>query len=432
MLNPFSHLDSKTICSAAEQFATPFYLYEERAIVDKCHLLLDMPHPYGLTVRYAIKANPTRALLALIGKEGLSFDASSTNEALRAHRAGIAYSDIMLTSQEVPQGEALTLLQQMMQSGLKYTVSSLQQLKNIAKLPNISGTRLAIRVHPGIGSGESASRNTGDSYACFGVHRDDLATAISYAWAMNLIFDKIHCHIGSGADMTIWQDNIDRQLQLVAEHFPHAHSVSFGGGLAEARMPAETAADIMVLGAYAKERLLHFYRQTGRKLHMEIEPGTFIIANAGYVVTRVIDIKKTGRDGLNFIVCDGGMDLNTRPLLYASQHPFYVVSQSGELLFSEFYNEASTAYSAVVVGSCCESGDSQTLNLYGQNMPRSIAEPCIGDYLVIGGCGAYCSSMSLHGYNSHPQAAELLLTSRGELCEIRARQTLEQLLVNEK
>jgi len=84
-LNKFSNIDSTVIQKAAEQFSTPFYLYDEKAIVDKCKSLLEMPNAYGLTVRYAMKANSTKALLKIIYNQGLKIDASSLNEARRAH-----------------------------------------------------------------------------------------------------------------------------------------------------------------------------------------------------------------------------------------------------------------------------------------------------------------------------------------------------------
>ena len=141
--------------------------------------------------------------------------------------------------------------------------------------------------------------------------------------------------------------------------------------------------------------------------------------------------KQTGADGLNFLVLDGGMELNARPLLYAAKHPFYVISRDGNLLYSEFGEKCDNGFQAVLVGKCCESGDSQCLNSDGLNIPREISEPEIGDFVLIGGAGAYCSSMSLMNYNSHVQVPEVLYTSDYELKEIRSKQTLEQLISNE-
>jgi diaminopimelate decarboxylase len=84
-----------------------------------------------------------------------------------------------------------------------------------------------------------------------------------------------------------------------------------------------------------------------------------------------------------------------------------------------------------VVGRCCESGDSQSLDQKGHIVPRMIADPQIGDYVVIGGAGAYCASMSLHNYNSLTQAPEVLVRSGGRIKLIRRPQSIDQLLANE-
>jgi diaminopimelate decarboxylase len=146
----------------------------------------------------------------------------------------------------------------------------------------------------------------------------------------------------------------------------------------------------------------------------------------------VLDIKSSGPDGFDFLILNAGMEANTRPLLYGSRHPFYVISTRGELLSSEFDLESATnSLNAVVVGRCCESGDSQTLDDHGHVLPRKLGNPRPGDYVVIGGTGAYCSSMTLINYNSYLQAPEVLLHSDGETSLIRKPQTFEQIVVNE-
>ena len=428
-LNGFSNIDPKTVAQTAEAYGTPVYLYDESLILKKCADCMSMPNAFGLTVRYAMKANSNRTVLKLVYGAGLHLDASSLNEVRRAHLAGIPYGKIMLTTQEVYDGLERECLYGMLQGGLRYNVCSLRQLQSIAEFASLNGIEPGIRVHPGIGSGESATRNTGDDYACFGVHLSDIEEAIRYAGEKGLKFRHIHEHIGSGADSEVWRENIDLELSIIEEYFPDAESVCFGGGLKEARMPDEHPADIDLLGNYAKTRIEGFYTRTGRKLSMEIEPGTYIAANSGYAVTRVMDKKTTSKS--NFIIVDGGMELNSRPLLYGSRHPVYVISGDGsEVRFSEFHS-FSGDFSAVVAGKCCESGDCQTLAPEGHSVPREMAEPDIGDLVVIGGTGAYCSSMAPFNYNSHTQIPEVLYTAAGRLELIRKRQTLEQVLVNE-
>ena len=467
VLNGFTKITAQDAARAADEFGTPLYVYDEEMIKDRCRECLNMPNPYGLTVRYAMKANSNRAILKLISGAGLHIDASSLGEVIRANLAGIPLENIRLTTQEVPLGENREKLEQLMLSGLNYNICSMRQLHLIADFAAANKLEIGIRVHPGVGAGESSTRNTGDEYACFGVHRSDLSEAVRFAGEKGLIFKHIHEHIGSGGDPEKWRENIDIQLSIVEEHFPDATLVCFGGGLKEARMPFETKADVNMLGIYAKERIEQYYEKTGVKLQMEIEPGTYIVANAGYAITRVMDKKKTAR--ANFIVIDGSMEINSRPLLYGSVHPIYVVSADGRLMSSEFsgssesvatdgtaadntitgadtakmtgaaaatditdaHNAANGIYKAVVAGKCCESGDCQTLDSDGNAIQRQMAEPEIEDIAIIGGTGAYCSSMAPFNYNSHVQAPEVLFTTDGRLELIRRRQTLEQMLENE-
>jgi len=417
----------------AGQYPTPLYVYDEGSIVERCREVLSMPNAFGLRVAFAMKANSSRAILQLIHAQGVGIDASSLNEARRAHLAGIPLSHITLTSQEVQTGADRSDLESMMLGGLRYNVCSLRQLALVADFAAANRLALSMRVHPGEGSGESVTRNTGDKYSCFGVHLSDMEEAQRVAREKGVVFDSVHVHIGSGGDPEAWRNNIDRELEFADKWFPDATSVNFGGGFKVARMPGEVEADISDLGNYAKTRFEEFARRTGRKLKMEVEPGTYYVANSGYLVTRVIDKKQTGDDGFQFLVLDGGMEVNCRPLLYGSRHPFYAVSSDGKLLSSEFdlSGLSPDKDARMIVGRCCESGDSQSLDEQGRIIARPIADLAIGDLVIIGGAGAYCSSMTPFNYNSHMQAAEVLVRSDGRIALIRRTQTMEQLLANE-
>jgi len=428
-LNEFSMINSEAVANAAETYGTPVYLYDEALILERCKECIEMPQAYGLIVRYAMKANSNRTLLKLITDAGLHLDASSLNEVIRANLAGVPYDSIMLTTQEVHSGPDREKLEELLLAGLRYNACSLYQLELISDFASKNNIDVGIRIHPGIGSGESATRNTGDDYSCFGIHLSDVGQAHKIASAKGMKFKHIHVHIGSGADTKMWRQNIDLLLSIIEEHFPDADTVCFGGGLKEARMPGEYAADVPLLGSYAKMQIEDFYKRTGRKLKMEIEPGTYIVANSGYAITRLADKKKTSRS--NFIITDGGMEINSRPLLYGSKHPIYTVAGDGTRVISSEFDEVKHDFEAVVAGKCCESGDCQTLDPDGRAIPRAMVEPKTGDLVIIGGVGAYCSSMSPYNYNSHPQIPEALYTRKGKLTLIRKRQTLEQMLANE-
>nr|WP_243688554.1 hypothetical protein [Geotalea toluenoxydans] len=168
-------LDAMLIPQIAKQWGTPVYLHDQAYIENSCEQLLNMPNAYGLHVRYAMKANSDRTVLRVVTNKGLDLDCSSVDEAARAHAAGIPYSRMMLTTQEVPADEERAELEAMLKAGLKYNVCSLTQFQLIADFAKVNTIDLSIRVHPGAaGGGESATRDTGSEYSCFGVHLNDV------------------------------------------------------------------------------------------------------------------------------------------------------------------------------------------------------------------------------------------------------------------
>jgi diaminopimelate decarboxylase len=430
---PFGTVTPQAVVQAAALGGTPTYLYDEAMIAQRCRDVLAMPSAFGMSGRFAMKANSGRAILQLVAAQGMGIDASSLNEVRRARRAGVAADRIILTSQEIPEGQDRRDLEALMREGLVYNACSLRQLELAIPCARAHGLPLSVRVNPGVGAGESVTRNTGDKYSSFGVHQAGLERVTALAREAGVPITQVHVHIGSGGDPAAWRENIDRMLEIVERHFPDATAINLGGGFKEARMPDEQGADITALGEHARSRFAAFAARTGRKPHMSVEPGTFVVANAGYLVTQVIDRKWSGPGGFEFILADGGMEANARPLLYGSRHPFYLVSRAGELLSSEWnLNDPNVELDfRVVVGRCCESGDSQSLDTHGHIIPRMMADPQVGDFLVVGGAGAYCSSMSPFNYNSHTQAAEVLLRADGSLRLIRRPQTLDQVLANE-
>ncbi len=426
-----SALTADTVRKAAELAPTPFYVYDEGFIRARCREMKAMPNAYGLIVRYALKANSSRALIRIIDSEGLGFDASSLNEAKRAVLAGVHPDRILLTTQEVPAGEERDNLENLLEKGLRYNACSLTQLAAVAPFAARNKISIGIRVHPGVGSGESVTRNTGDKYSCFGIHLSDMEEALAIARGARAVIDRVHVHIGSGGEPEAWRENIERELSFIERYFPDATTVNFGGGFRVARMPDEKAADIQDLGDTARRAIERFQDRTGRKLKMEVEPGNYIMANAGSLISSVMDLKRTGDDGFTFVIVNGGMEVITRPLLYGSRHPFTVLAPDGTVRSNEFSLDAADTEALVIVGRCCESGDSLTLDAGHHIVPRKMARPEPGDWLIVGGAGAYCASMSPFNYNSHCQIAEFLLAENNEVRIIRQRQTLEQITQNE-
>jgi diaminopimelate decarboxylase len=188
-------------------------------------------------------------------------------------------------------------------------------------------------------------------------------------------------------------------------------------------MAHEKTTDLQEIGAPILEKFKALHAETGRAIKLEIEPGTYLLANSCSLVTTIQDIVHTGADGYHFLKLDSGMTELLRPSLYAAQHPIVLLPRK----------DTGRTMSYVVVGHCCESGDLITPSAkdHEELGPRELPLVESGDLCVIEGVGAYCSAMSAKNYNSFPEAAEVLVWENGELALIRRRQTLDQILQNE-
>lgn len=397
----------------AETFGTPTYVYDESTLKARALQALAFSAPYGLTVRYAMKANPLASILRIFLRQGIKIDASSGHEAVRAMRAGFAPSDIMITSQQIPDD-----LKQLCEQGVQYNATSLHQLKTYGNLH--PGTSVSIRVNPAIGSGHSQKTNTGGPTSSFGIWHEQLDTARDIASEHNLTITKLHTHIGSGTDPKVWV-KAARLTLAIAKTLPDVHTISLGGGFKVARMATDLATNLAEISPAIARLITDIASETGRKLHLEIEPGTYLVANAGAILAQVIDITNTGANGHTFLKLNTGLTEIMRPSLYAAQHPIIVLGDSA----------ISARY--VVVGHTCESGDLLTPSPTSpdQLAERTLSTANIGDLAIIEGTGAYCAAMSAGGYNSFPVAPQIMLNENREPVLVARGVSLDEMLSRE-
>jgi diaminopimelate decarboxylase len=406
-------LTAAQVADVRARFGTPCYVYDRATLEQTARRLLALRAPYGFTLRYAMKANPSRAILALFRDLGLHIDASSDWEVERAVRAGFEPSRIQLTSQ-MPS----TRLADHVRAGVRLNACSLHQLDAIGR--TAPGHTIGVRMNPGLGSGSTKRTNTGGPSSSFGIWHDQLHAVKSLAERHRLTLRTLHTHIGSGTDADVWRRVTRMTLDLAAE-LPGVEVVNLGGGFKVGRMPEEPTAEMENVADHVRRELEAFRARDGRSLHLELEPGTYLVAQAGVVVATCIDVVDTGKDGYLFAKLDTGMTEVTRPSLYGAQHPIDVLATDRE------------AAEVVFVGPCCESGDILTPapgDPEGLG-PRWVPRPRVGDLVIVGGAGAYCAAMSTINYNSYPQAAEVMLEPDGALRLIRRRQSLDQMLQNE-
>jgi diaminopimelate decarboxylase len=411
-----SFLADDRVREAVQTFGTPVYVYDQHTLEAQAQALLNFPNAYGLTARYAMKALPSAAVIRLFSDAGLHIDASSGFEAERAMRAGVPASHIQLTAQQMPAD-----LGDLVGQGVLFNACSLHQLDTYGRL--FRGSEVGVRINPGLGSGHTNRTNVGGPSAAFGIWHEHLDDVESVRKKHDLRITRMHTHIGSGTDPEVWNRCARMSLEIAAR-LPEVTTLSLGGGFKVGRMPGEESADLQAIGKLIVQDFEEFNAKHGRKLHLEVEPGTYLVANAGAIICGIIDVIDTGANGYNFIKIDSGMTEVVRPSMYGAQHPIHVVPAADESRGTKNY---------LVVGHCCESGDVLTPEPGNPEglLPRTLTEARVGDYLVIGGAGAYCAAMSSKNYNSFPEAPEALLSVEGQLTLIRKRQTLDQILQNE-
>lgn len=190
-----------------------------------------------------------------------------------------------------------------------------------------------------------------------------------------------------------------RMSLAVVEQLPEVGTIDIGGGYKVARVLKEApdATDIAAVGKVFAEELEAFADQTGRELSMEVEPGTSAVANAGTLLGRVEEIKPT--DTYQHLVLNVGMNANLRPSHYGSQHPIRSLSNAEEYV------------PYTVFGPACESGDTQTVAKDDPEtlQPRRLRRVEVGDYIAIGGVGAYGKIMGAVEYNDIPAPTEIVV-----------------------
>lgn len=411
-----SLLSAELVQQIGQLHGTPVYVYSEEVLLRQAQRAQAMPNAYGLKVRYAMKANSTVSLLRCLYQAGISIDASSGHEVERALRAGIAPGDIQITAQEMPDN-----IGELYRAGVLVNACSLAQLEKIGRAS--PGAEVSVRINPGLGSGHSNRTNVGGVSSSFGIWHEYLDRIQALCRRHALTIRRAHTHIGSGTDPQVWKQVARMSLDM-CRLLPDVEILSLGGGFKIARNAAETDADLQAIGLSVQAAFEEFYHASGRKLIQEIEPGAFLVGNAGAIIARVTDVVDTGAKGYRFIKLDTGMNDIIRPGMYGGIHEIRTLAEAdaqGEKL------------DYLVVGHCCETSDILTPKPNDPDGLQAIQLHRVskGDLLVIAGTGAYCASMSAKNYNAFPESAELMLRRDGSVQTIRRKQTLEQLVENE-
>ncbi|MBN8713159.1 MAG: diaminopimelate decarboxylase [Xanthomonadales bacterium] len=391
-----------------QQVPTPFYAYSASAIRERISGLQHALHGLDALICYAVKANSNLAILQLMRDAGVGADTVSGGELWRCLNAGmpperIVFSGVGKTAEEMAAA---------LRAGILHlNVESFEELELLQQVAQAQDTvaHVAVRINPDVDAHTHEKISTGKAENKFGVSIDEARRWFAQQAAFPQVrLDGLHVHIGS---QILSVEPFRQALQRVAAFWRelavggHAlGSIDVGGGLGVCYRAGHDhpVAPADYVGAI-REALAGFNGQ------ILLEPGRYLVAEAGVLLTRVIRVKHG--DERRFLVLDAAMNDLIRPSMYDAWHDIVPVSHG---------DRAPVTYD--IVGPVCETGDTFAR---GRELPECRA----GELVMIKSAGAYGSSMA-STYNSRPLTAEVLL-DRGRYAIIRRRQRLESMVTDE-
>jgi len=394
------------LVTLAKQFGTPTYVYSRAYIEQQFKSYQDALKGTEHLVCYAVKANSNLAVLNVLAQLGAGFDIVSRGELERVLAAGGKANKIVFSGV----GKTVDDIRRALEVGVYcFNVESTNELERIQKIAAGMGkiAPISLRINPDVDAKTHPYISTGLKENKFGIDISDaLHVYEQIRHLKNLQIKGVDCHIGSQlTTIEPFLDALDRLLQLIdqlAIEGIHIEHLDLGGGLGVRYSDEQPP----VAGDYIKairERL------TDRQLTLMFEPGRYIVANAGVLITQIEYLKHTTHK--NFAVVDAAMNDLIRPALYEAWMDIKpIVEQNGQ----------PTTYD--IVGPVCETGD-----FLGKDRSLTVAE---GDLLAICSAGAYGFTMSSN-YNSRGRAAEVMVDG-DKAYLIRERETLTSLYANEQ
>lgn len=403
----------------ARAVGTPFFAYDAAALRERIAAVRRLAGDSGITVRYAMKACSVRRVLEEIRSAGLWIDAVSGNEVLRARRAGFPGGfepPVILYTADVFRDGALEVL---LRERVLLNAGSPGMVEEAAA----RGYRgpAGLRVNPGFGHGHVRECDTGGPSSKHGIWFEDVPEVARRAGALGLRVTLLHAHVGSGPEPEQLYANLRRLGEVFAElvgHFPDLAAVNLGGGLPHPYRPGAAGLDLARFGAILAEVRARLCAAAGRPVRVEIEPGRYLVAPAGWLVTRVTDVKRTRGNqeepGHTFVMVDAGFVDLVRPAMYGAYHHITVLGAQGR-----------PEEPVVVAGPLCESGDVFTRDAAEVVDPRVLPLPRRGDLLVLHDAGAYGAVMASN-YNSIGRAPQIWVDG-DEAYVIARRETVEDL-----
>lgn len=368
----------------AAKFGTPLYVYDGDEIINHYRELYDFIGCKNLQIYYAMKANYNFAILKMLNSVGAALDTVSPGEVRMALRAGFPVGKIIYTANNMTDAE----MEDVKSTGVLMNIGSLSRLEKFAK--KYPGSELCLRFNTDVVDGENDMTKTAGDLTKFGILLEDTDKALEIVRRYHIKVVGLHEHTGSGLQHTESVFQSMRNLMSVAtkENFPDLRFMDFGGGFKVPYRPGEKRVDYIAMGRDIAKLFSSFCKEYGRQLELFFEPGKYIVAEAGYLLTQVNTIKHNRKRVI--VGTDSGFPQLIRPVLYKAYHN--IVNLSNPEGKPGVYD---------VCGNICETGDR-----FAEQ--RELPDVREGDTLMIANAGAYCYSMG-GIYNMRPMPAEVLV-----------------------
>ncbi len=391
----------------AERYGTPLYVYSRAHLVRQYRRLKDALQEVAPTIHFAVKANACGAVIRTLAAEGAGADVVSGGELWRARRAGVPAGRIVFAGVGKTREEIAYALRESVGC---FTVESEAELERIAETARDlrAAARIAIRVNPDVDPRTHVYTSTGKKESKFGLDLARARRAYERAAALpGVEIVGMHMHLGSPlSNEQPYAEALDKAAPLCAwlrARFPACRTLDLGGGMGIPYRRRQKPFDLTAFAAAVVPRL----KAIG--LRLALEPGRYLVGNAGILVARVQYVKENAFR--RFLVVDAAMNDLIRPPLYGAWHEIVAVRETPETARAD------------VVGPVCESGD-----FLAQD--RELPAAGAGDLLAVLSAGAYGFAMASN-YNSRPRAAEVLVDGASATVA-RARETWEDLVRGEE
>ena len=354
------------------------YVYDLESVESAAQDLLGLKNVGRIL--YAMKANDNAEILRALAKTGVDFECVSPGEVacLEAAVPDLDLKRILFTPNFAPKSE----LEWGLQKGLQLTLDNLYPLEAWPEL--FDGRELFIRFDPGQGRGHHEHVKTAGVHSKFGVPLFELGELARLVDAAGATVIGVHAHSGSGVqDPDSWRQ-VAGTLADVAQRFPAVKAIDLGGGLGIPEKPGDKQFDLEQLDAALAE-----IREAFPQYELWLEPGRYLVARAGVLLTRVTQTK--GKGDMRYVGVGTGMNSLIRPALYGSYHEIVNLSRVGE----------AATDTVTIVGPICETGDRLGSD---RLLPRSYEH----DVILIANTGAYGYVMRLH-YNRRADVVEVVI-----------------------